>query len=104
MKFSKAQSMVLAMAVSLLVASVTQAGPTNNYRAAWEQLKKLSGTWDSHVVDEEGREAIISYHVTGGSAVVFEEFIGDTPDGVRNMATAYHLDVDNLVATHYCQE
>ncbi len=102
MKFTKTQSMGLAMALALLVSSVAQAGPADDYQAAWAQLKKLAGTWDSYLVGKEGREAVISYHVTGGSAVVFEEFIGDTPAGVRDMATAYHLDVDDLIATHYC--
>ena len=89
-----------ALAVALPNAANAQAA--DNYREAWEQIKKLSGTWASQRLDREDRRNVISYHVTGGEAVVFEEFTGKTPDGVREMATAYHLDVDDIVATHYC--
>jgi len=34
--------------------------------------------------------------------VVLEEFLGKEPGGVRSMATAYHFDGAQLVATHYC--
>lgn len=80
----------------------TSVEPATDYLGAWDKLKTLSGTWTSHIVGNDDEQTIISYHVTGGDRVVFEEFLGDTPDGVRDMATAYHLDVDGLVATHYC--
>ena len=80
-----------------------EAGSGGDFRAAFEQLKRLAGTWDTYRVDADARRpATISYHVTSGGSVVWEEFVGDQPDGVRDMATAYHLDVDELVATHYC--
>jgi hypothetical protein len=104
MDLSKSRSLWFAVALALTAPGLTraEAQSTDDYQAAWEQLKKLSGTWDSHVVGQEDRQALISYHVTSGGSVVFEEFIGDTPDGVRDMATAYHMDVDDMVATHYC--
>lgn len=78
------------------------ADPTPDYDAAWAQLKRLAGTWDSHIVGREGRTSVISYHVTSNESVVFEEFLGEDPGDLRDMATAYHRDVDELVATHYC--
>ena len=95
-----AKAMCLGIATSLSV--LVQAAPGDDYEAAWAQLKNLAGTWDSHIVGGNGDRAIISYHLTSGGSVLFEEFIGPTPDGVRDMATAYHRDDKDLIATHYC--
>lgn len=100
MKTSRLLPCVLVLAV--LVPSSVYAQTDDGYRSAWEQLKRLAGTWDSYRVGGEDRTQTISYHVTSGGSVVFEEFLGDTPDGVRAMATAYHMDGDDVVATHYC--
>jgi hypothetical protein len=90
------------MMIATLAPNATMAQSTNDYQAAWEQLTRLAGTWDSYRVGREDSQRTISYHVTASGSVVFEEFLGDTPEGVREMATAYHLDVEDLVATHYC--
>lgn len=51
---------------------------------------------------------MIAYHVTGGGAVVWEEFLGAHPvegeGGVfeGEMASAYHMDEEALMMTHYC--
>lgn len=93
---------LISAVLAVMLPGLADAQEPDQYREAWDQLKKLSGTWDSYIVGRENSRTIISYHVTGGEHVVFEEFLGDTPDGVRSMATAYHTDVDGLVATHYC--
>ena len=55
MKFSKIWSTVLATALAVLGPSVIHAEPADDYLSAWEQIKRLSGTWDSYIVGEEGR-------------------------------------------------
>lgn len=100
------QFLVLATALVPFVPGLVQAQTNDDFQNAWTQLKTLAGTWERQTDRAEGAtqpvESVVSYHVTASSSVVFEEFIGDTPEGVRDMATAYHLDVDELVATHYC--
>lgn len=101
MRRSRILAIMFAVTLALVQPSMVGAQTPNDLEAAWEQLKKLAGTWHRKNLDR-GTEGIVSYHVTGGDAVVFEEFMGDTPEGVRPMATAYHWDVDSVVATHYC--
>jgi hypothetical protein len=60
--------------------------------AAFERLKGLAGTWET-LVDRKHR-GVATYTVTGGGQVVLEVMGG--------MATAYHLDKDTLMMTHYC--
>jgi hypothetical protein len=86
----------------LVLACPTFAADVAGQETAWKLLKRLAGTWDSYVVGQEERRAVISYHVTSRGSVLFEEFLGKEPGGVRSMVTAYHFDVDQLAATHYC--
>lgn len=97
-----ATTLVLVAVLALGVPASAPAAQSDEYSAVWEQIKKLSGTWERYREGGDGNKSVVSYHVTGGDVVVWEEFLGDTPDGVRNMATAYYLDGDGLVATHYC--
>lgn len=92
-------SLLLLAAVCLVPA---RAARSAGFEQAWRALKQLSGTWEYTTVGRDHEPSVISYHVTSRGSVVWEEFLGSTPDEVREMATAYHLDVDELVATHYC--
>ena len=72
--------------------SRTAAEDRSKAEAAFERLKSLSGTWETRV---DGRPTgVATYLVTGGGKVVIEVMGG--------MATAYHLDQDRLLLTHYC--
>ena len=104
MRDANTRFVVKAMCFGIVIwwPALALATPDSNFEAAWAQLKTLAGTWDSHIVGEEEGRDIISYHVTSSGSVLIEEFIGNTPDGVRDMATVYHLDDRDLVATHYC--
>ena len=95
-----------ALVVVLGLTWPTAAGPAlasgSKYEPAWLELKRMAGTWEIlREVDETPRDRV-SYHVTSGGSVVFEEFLGQEGEGVERMATAYHFDEDDLVATHYC--
>ena len=61
-------------------------------KAAFERLKGLAGTWETRVA--QNPPGVATYIVTGGGMVVLEVMNG--------MATAYHLDKDTLMLTHYC--
>src|SRR5687767_8046413 len=80
------------------VALVTAASPRfvaaekSPAEAAFERLTSLAGTWETLV--DNRQTGIATYTVTGGGKVVLEVMGG--------MATAYHVDKDTLMMTHYC--
>lgn len=60
---------------------------------AFDRLKGLVGTWD--VVEKfSSKKFTARYTMTGGGSVLMEDLSG--------MTTAYHLDKDTLLLTHYC--
>jgi hypothetical protein len=68
--------------------------------AAFEQLKRLQGTWD---VTEKGNPALsetATYRMTGRGTVLVEDLRGASAMG--HMLTTYHLDEGQLVLTHFC--
>lgn len=68
----------------------------NNASAAFERLKKLSGTWEATTPD--GKTERVTYEVIANGTAVIER---DNHDGA-SMETVYHLDGDKLVLEHYC--
>jgi hypothetical protein len=64
--------------------------------AVFEQMKGLAGTWDA---ETPNGPATINYRVGSAGSVVIEELFPGTD---HEMMTVYHLDGDELVATHYC--
>ena len=93
---------------TVAAAQPLDAATDSRYGETWGMLRSLAGTWDSYIVGQEGSENTITYHVTGGGAVVWEEFLGADPvageDGLfgGEMASAYHMDGEALMMTHYC--
>jgi len=68
-------------------------------KAAFEELKKLDGDWEGHVMTSDGPEMAVSYRVTAAGSVVMERLFPGTP---HEMVTMYHVDGKDLVLTHYC--
>ncbi len=64
-------------------------------RAAFDSLKALAGAWKP--AGEE--KATHVYRVTAGGSTVLETIFPGTP---KEMITAYYLDGESLVLTHYC--
>ena len=69
---------------------------TLDSRAAMERLKTLVGTWESTQKGGSGPPQRFTYTLTGRGTVLIED------GGGGGMASAYHLDNDQLVMTHYC--
>ncbi len=65
--------------------------------AVFEQLKSLAGEWKGTTA--KGRQLSVSYRLTAGGTVLVETW---TLGSGRESMTVYHLDRDDLVATHYC--
>jgi len=67
--------------------------------ARFEFLKRLEGTWIAAGGSDEHGGTLFEFRVTaGGHAIEEREMIG-TP---MEMLTVYHMDGDDLMATHYC--
>jgi hypothetical protein len=84
----------------LLLTTMAVAGSPDNQqvdaRAAFARLKSLAGEWQA---DTPKGRAQVRYEVIAGGSVLLEH---DRMPGHDEMLTAYHLDGDKLVLTHYC--
>ncbi|WP_152054160.1 hypothetical protein [Tautonia marina] len=64
--------------------------------AAFERLKSLVGTWEQR----EGENVfVITYRLTANDSAIVETY---GPGTSFEMMSVYHLDGDQLRATHYC--
>lgn len=93
---------VLALAIPLGVAGAEERehhGPPPPNDPRFEFLKKLEGTWKGDTGKEGKPEGVFEFRVTaGGHAVEERDFVGSPME----MLTVYHMDGEDLVATHYC--
>jgi len=65
--------------------------------AAFAELKSLAGSWEG--VSSTGRTSRVGYRVSAGDSVLVETW---TQSRGREALTLYHVDGDELLATHYC--
>ncbi len=84
------------MVTTLAVAGDGTAPGDGGASQAFARLKGLAGTWDVKTPEGDG---VITYRVGSAGSVVIEDLFGGTP---HEMMTVYHMDGDDLVATHYC--
>lgn len=94
MKFSS-----IAFSLLLLGAVAVAASPENKQvdaQTAFSRLKTLAGTWQA---ESAKGPAQVRYELIAGGSVLIEH---DNMPGHDEMLTAYHLDGDKLVLTHYC--
>lgn len=66
--------------------------------AAFEKLQSLVGDWRGELPD--GNWIVITYERINGGAIV-ERYRSSDPMW-WNMSSAYHLDNDRIIMTHYC--
>ena len=84
-------------AVSRTFAPLAPASP-ETARAAFERFRALAGTWEGR--STKGWEETLRYQVIAGDSVVLETSFEAHPG--EEMATAFHMDGDRLMLTHYC--
>jgi len=83
--------------LALLVAGLACAAePAVAAKAAFARLKSLAGEWQA---DTSMGKSHITYEIIAGGATVLER---ETISNMHDMLTAYHLDGDRLLLTHYC--
>ena len=86
--------------LSLSAAVMSAEGPTaERAHRAFEQLKALSGRWEA--IRSDGERIEIAYELLQNGSVLFEKVYWRDMSQAY-MVTAFHLDQENLVATHYC--
>jgi hypothetical protein len=80
--------------------SQNQTGQTISAPDAFAMLKNLAGEWNGTIQEKDkGPASSVIYKVTANGNVVLETLF---PGTEHEMVTAYHLNGDQLVLTHYC--
>jgi hypothetical protein len=69
-------------------------------RETFDRLKALAGRWEAATTDEQNRplKAPVTYEVVSGGTTVLERIV----EGKSDMVSAFHVDGDRLILTHYC--
>jgi hypothetical protein len=66
----------------------------------WESIKSLVGEWEGYTMGGDKKyPATISVRMTGDGSAVMHWMGAGTP---HEMITMFHMDKENLMATHYC--
>jgi hypothetical protein len=66
----------------------------------WESIKSLVGEWDGYMMGGGTKYPThISIRMTGDGSAVMHWMGAGTP---HEMITMFHMDKENLLATHYC--
>src|SRR5262245_58172445 len=98
----KNKNKVLLVAVLALACPIFSANRVAiDSRTTFARLKVLVGTWNATEKGNPRFAETVSYSMTGRGTVLIEQFQGATST-MGHMLTAYHLDVDQLVLTHFC--
>jgi hypothetical protein len=95
----KQLSILLSLSLFLLVPSEVKASTRLNVTEAFDEMKSLVGTWKK----EGGKSPSfsVSFELIANSTVLVETWLRN---GKKHSFTMYHLDNENLMATHYCPQ
>ena len=84
------------LAICIAVATTASFAQAPTAKQAFEEIKKLAGTWEMKQGDAKLN---VIYKVSGAGSAVFET---QFPGQATEMVSVYHMDGDKLVMTHYC--
>lgn len=87
------------MLVMLVGLFAVNAGEDPKSKASFERLKSLQGTWQ-RAGDEQG-DFKINFSSTANGSVLLENWVYQ---GASHSMTVYHMDGEQLLATHYCPQ
>lgn len=87
---------LLILSVAALPATDKKTDRRVDASAAFARLKTLAGEWEA---DTKMGKARLSYEVIAGGTTLIER---ESAEKMAPMMTAYHLDGDRLLLTHYC--
>ena len=91
---------LVATGVAITAATGDTGGTPIDAKAAFAQLKQLEGVWEAPAAG--GKTARTEFELTANGTVLIERYTNAALPGGGKMATAYHLDGNDLVLTHYC--
>lgn len=89
----------ISLIVLLTLFSMSASAEKPDAAKAFKQLGGLVGNWVGK--SGSGREHSVSYRLSAGGTVLVETW---SLSSGRESMTMYHLDGDNLMATHYCPQ
>ena len=90
----------LCLILSMGFAGRSLAAGTNDVWKAWNQLTELLGPWRIAEPKTPAAKAFrVLYDLHSNSSVLMERFGNPS---MQTTLTAFHLDRDRLIATHYC--
>jgi hypothetical protein len=90
---------ILSSILTLLITSDVNAHTRLNVADAFNEMKSLVGVWQKEGVEKPN--LIVSFELIANSSVLVETWLNK---GKKHSFTLYHLDNDNLMATHYCPQ
>jgi hypothetical protein len=93
-------AIVLGFVAGAVPAAAGANPPAVDARAAFDQLKSLSGEWERKAPD--GGRSHLTYEVVSAGSAVVEHFVDDAMGADNAMVTVYYVDGGRLLLTHYC--
>jgi len=89
-----------AVAAAVFAFAIGSAKAGDNGTAAFEQLKSLTGHWETEKTNKD--KATLDLELTSGGTAVIERFHVTEQGKPVEMITLYYLDAGQLKMTHYC--
>src|ERR1700675_896873 len=96
----RTRTKVLAVAAMVFAFAIKPAKAGENGTAAFEQLKSLTGHWETEKTNKD--KATLDLELTSGGTAVIERFHVTEQGKPVEMITLYYLDAGQLKMTHYC--
>src|SRR6202047_618493 len=94
------RKVLAAVAAGALAFAITPARAGDNGTAAFDQLKSLTGHWETEKTNKD--KATLDLELTSGGTAVIEGFHVTEQGKPVEMITLYYLDAGQLKMTHYC--
>jgi len=96
-----ARKVLMVLGLTAVTSAAGASGePAVDAKAAFERLKTLQGTWES--AGAKGQKATTTFELIARGTVLSERYANPALPGGGEMLTAYHVDGDALVLTHFC--
>jgi hypothetical protein len=100
MRMRMGTKVLAAVGAAVFVFAIGSAKAGDNGTAAFEQLKSLTGHWETEKTNKD--KATLDLELTSGGTAVIEKFHVTEQGKPVEMITLYYLDGGQLKMTHYC--
>lgn len=98
-RFLPALALALASTAIQALPRAGEEGGGARAHQAFERLKSLAGRWEG--TTSSGERNSVAYELASGGSVLLERLV-EAEEGHETMLTAFHLDGNRLMLTHYC--